>query len=286
MTSQTSQEYDPDSVEIRKAATVMMVDDRPDLQIFMMERNANILFGGGMWVFPGGRVDDADNLDEYNEVSFHLSDAEASNHMDLSAGGLTYYVAAVREVFEEAGILLAIDKDTHQPVDFSDPSEASRFSRLRDDINDSNKNFIDLLQEENLLLDTGAMHYIARWITPVGPPRRYDTRFFITRIPASQTPVHDDNELVHSEWMTPASILQQVEAGAMTMMTPTLRMIKNLAMFSSAQEAIRAAAQGLPTERARVNQAGVIIMPGEPDYDVADETIENGWVRFRPLPVS
>lgn len=276
-------ESDPEQVAIRHAATVMLIDDRPDLQVYMMERHADIVFGGGMWVFPGGRVDEADDPSTFAPFCLHRTDEQASELMQMPAGALTYYVAAVREAFEEAGILLALHRDTGRLLDLSEPETVRRFEAHRRDINDSNRNFIELIEDENLILDVGTMHYIARWITPVGPPRRYDTRFFISRMPAAQTPIHDDHELVHAQWLTPAEILRQFDSGKMTLMSPTLRMLRCLARFTSADEVMAAAAANQPDERARVNATGDIVLPGDADYDTANENIESGWVRLRPL---
>ncbi len=282
--SRSMNDYDPKSVLIRPAATVMLIDDRPDLQVFMMERHAGTVFAGGMWVFPGGSVDAGDDSLEFQSISIHRDDREASKLMKLPSGGLAYYVAAIREAFEEAGILLALHRDTLKPLDLSDAAVARRFQRHRDEINDSSRNFIEIIREENLLLDAGQMHYIARWITPEGPPRRFDARFFITRMPENQIPVHDDGELVHSAWMSPEEILQRAESGEMVLMSPTLRMIKNLALFDSASGVIDAAARNTVDERARVTRdTGIIVMPGEPGYDDGLTDTESGWVRLKPL---
>lgn len=277
-------DYDPELVQIRPAATVMLIDDRPDLQVFMMERHANTVFAGGMWVFPGGAVDAADDPCAFQEISIHRTDAEASELMALESGGLAYYIAAIREAFEEAGILLALDKETLKPLDLTDPATERRFQQHRDDINDSSRNFIEIIRDESLILDAGEMHYIARWITPLGPPRRFDARFFITRMPSNQTPIHDDGELVHSEWMSPNEILKQADAEKMVLMSPTLRMIRNLALFDSAEQVIESAAANQTDDRARVmRDTRIIVMPGEPGYEDGLDNIESGWVRLRPL---
>ena len=276
-------DYDPDEVAIRPAATVMLIADRPNLQVFMMERNANIVFAGGMWVFPGGRVDANDDPEKYQKLSTHRSDKEASSLMNLDHGGLSYYIAAIRESFEEAGILLALDKDTHEPLSLAGKQNSARFNVHRNSVNAAERDFLDIIEEENLILDAGTMHYIARWVTPKGPPRRYDTRFFISRMPENQIPLHDDNELVHSEWISPQEILDKVEAEEMILMSPTLRMIQSLAKFSSADEVIESASSNLPDERARVNKYKELVLPGDRFYDEADANIETGFVRLRPL---
>jgi 8-oxo-dGTP pyrophosphatase MutT (NUDIX family) len=278
-------ETDPRRVAIRHAATVMLIDDRPDLQIYVMERHADIVFGGGMWVFPGGRVDEADAPEAFASYCLHRTDKQASAIMQMPSGGLTYYIAAIREAFEEAGILLARHRDTGELLDLTETDIKARFDAHRRDINDSNRNFIELIEEENLMLDLGSMHYIARWITPEGPPRRYDTRFFITRMPTAQTPLHDDYELVHSRWLTPVRILEKFDRGEMTLMSPTLRMVRSLAQFSHSDQVIEAAAANQPDERARVNDAGNLVLPDDPTYATANENIESGWVRLRPLEI-
>ena len=276
-------EYDEEVVPIRQAATVMLVADRPDLQVFMMERNANMVFGPGMWVFPGGSVDDMDDPVRFQHISIRRSDDQASELIGVKRGGLAYYIAAIREAFEEAGILLALDRNTREPVDLKAPNTAARFARHRDDINSGSRDFMDVIDEENLILDAGEMHYVARWITPVGPPRRFDARFFVARMPPRQVPIHDDSELVHSRWLQPGEILRRCEAEEMTLMGPTLRMVKSLARFNSAEDVIASASQNLADERARVDASREIVLPGDPGYDTADESIENGWIRLRPL---
>jgi len=276
-------DYDPNAVPIRPAATVMLVDDRPGLQVFMMERHADTVFAGGMWVFPGGSVDQADHPEKFQTISAHRTDEEASRLLGLGMGGLAYYIAAIREAFEEAGILLALDRNTHEPLDFTDKDTAARFKVHQDDVNNNDKDFIKIIEEENLILDVAQMHYVARWITPVGPPRRFDARFFVTRSPARQTPVHDDRELVHSRWLSPITILEKVESGEMILMSPTLRMIRSLAIFSSTDDVIEAAAANQSDERARVTSDREIVLPGEPGYEDGVEDIETGWIRLRPL---
>ena len=276
-------DFDPSQVTIRHAATVMLIDDRPDLQVYIMERHADIVFGGGMWVFPGGRVDELDEAEIFAQYCQQRSDVEASALLHMPAGALTYYIAAIREAFEEAGILLALHRDTGKLLELSEPAIARRFAAHRRDINDSNRNFIELLKEENLVLDVATMHYIARWITPEGPARRYDTRFFITRMPASQTPIHDDHELVHAQWLAPQQILANFAAGSMTLMSPTLRMLRCLERFDSTAQVMAAAAANLPDERVRVSASGELVLPEDAGYAAADENIESGWVRLRPV---
>ena len=249
----------------------------------MMERHANTVFAGGMWVFPGGAVDHQDDPAYYQDIAIHRTDAEASKLMGLESGGLAYYMAAIRETFEEAGILLALHAEDEAPLLISE-QDTPRFNAYRDQLNAGEIDLKTILQQENLLADVGQMHYIANWITPLGSPRRFNARFFIARIPSNQVPEHDDGELVNSEWLSPHEVLQKSDAGEMTMISVTERMTRSLAMFNSADEAIRAAAMNLPDERARVDRTtGKITMPGEPGYEDGNEDVETGWVRLRPV---
>jgi len=279
-------DYDPESVPIRTAATVMLIDDRPDLQVFMMERNAKTVFAGGMWVFPGGSVDITDHPQDFESISVHRTDLEASELMQLPRGGLAFYVAAIREAFEEAGILLALNRAGQTPLQLVETDEKARFNRHRDRVNADSQQFLTMIDEEKLILDVGQMHYIARWITPQGPPRRFDARFFISRMPTNQEPQQDDNELVHCAWFSPEEILEKFDAGEMVLMSPTLRMIRCLAKFKSTEQVVQSAASNLADERARVNHNGELVLPGDQGYDDGDETAENGWVRLRPIKVA
>lgn len=275
-------DFDPQSVPVRPAATVMLIDDRPDLQLFMMERHAATVFAGGMWVFPGGAVDNQDDSQTLEQYAVHQSDADASQLMGLERGGLAYYMAAVRETFEEAGILLALHREDEEPLQITE-SSSKRLQSLRDRLNQGDIDLKTILQHESLLADVGQMHYVARWVTPLGSPRRFDARFFIARIPSDQLPTHDDGELVNSCWMTPAEILSRAEDDNddMVLMTPTLRMVKSLAAFDSAEEVINTVSAGLPDRRARVHpDTRVILLPGDEGYEDGLEDVENGWVRL------
>ena len=278
-------DFVPEVVPVRPAATVMLIDDRPDLQVFMMERHANTVFAGGMWVFPGGAVDHQDDASYYSTIATHRTDSEASALMDLESGGLAYFMAAIRETFEEAGILLALHQHDERPLSLN-AENLTRFEQYRYQLNAGDIDLKSILEKESLLADVGQMHYIARWITPLGSPRRFDARFFISCIPSEQVPIHDNGELVNSTWMSPHEILEKFEREEMALMSPTLRMVRNLAAFDSAEQVIQAVEKNPLDEQARVHRdSGVIVMPGEPGYDDALTEVENGWVRLRPQPL-
>ena len=234
--------YDPVAVPIRKAATVLILDERPDLHVLMLKRNARSVFVGDMWVFPGGAVDADDATPEANELMTGRTDAECSTELGIDDGGIAYWVAVLRETFEEAGVLIAHDRSTGELIDFRDADVQSRFEAHRDQVNNTESLFIDIVNREGLALDGARVHYVAQWVTPLGPPRRYDTRFFVTAMPAGQVPLHDDDEAVHHKWVRAADALDANDTGEMVMMTPTLSMLQRLARFSSVDEALAAAA--------------------------------------------
>ncbi len=267
--------FDPAAVPIRPAATVMLVDDRPDLQVLMLRRAARHVFAGDMWVYPGGAVDPED-ASRVGASCLGLDDATASERLDLRSGGLAFWVAAIRECFEEAGVLYADLPD--------DPTLAARLDGYRSALNNRETTFPEIVAKESLVLHADRLHYIAHWITPFGSPRRFDTRFFLARFPTGQIASHDDGELVHQDWLRPAEAIERWRADGMAMMSPTARMLMSLAAFGSAEEAVAAAALDLPEQQVRVVQdtSYNILLPGDPGYDDGDPNTEFGWVTLYP----
>jgi 8-oxo-dGTP pyrophosphatase MutT (NUDIX family) len=279
-------DFEPATVPIRNAATVLILDERPELQVLMLKRNARSVFAADMWVFPGGAVDDHDATLAADALVVGRTDAECSAELGLAAGGIAHWVAALRETFEEAGVLIASDRSTGELVDFRDPAVAARFDDHRDVVNTTESAFIDIVASEGLDLDGAGVHYVAQWITPLGPPRRYDARFFVTRMPAGQVPLHDDDEAVHHEWVRPADALAANERDQMIMMTPTLSMLQRLATFTSAADALAAAAGATPADdewvriRRGVDGHRRIAYPADGDYADADAETEYGLLRW------
>ena len=279
-------DYDPESIVIRLAATVLILDDRPDLQVLMLKRNARSIFVGDMWVFPGGAVDPEDGTPEADAVVEGLSDTEASNNLGIEKGGVAFWVAALRETFEEAGILLARTPGKKELVDLSQSDTEERFGAYRAGVNAGEVDFVSMVREQDLVLDGSGVHYVSRWVTPLGAPRRYDTRFFVTAMPEGQQALHDDDEAVHHEWIRPAEALALNESDEMLMMTPTVSMLNRLCRFRDAAEAITAAAGGTEdhNEMVRIRYGiegpGRIAWPDDRDYGQADPRAESGMVRW------
>jgi 8-oxo-dGTP pyrophosphatase MutT (NUDIX family) len=219
---------------LREAATVMLVRDDPGLQVFMLRRNLESVWVAGAYVFPGGAVDPDDRGEVLAARCLDLTDASASALLELPSGGLGYWVAAVRETFEEAGVLLARSRSTGRAVD------PRVLAPLRDALNSGERTFTDIVVAEDLVLDTGALVAFSHWITPVGSPRRYDTRFFVTAAPEGHAYTPDQTETVASRWVRPADALAAADRGEMELILPTRRSLEALDNFATAEELLEA----------------------------------------------
>jgi 8-oxo-dGTP pyrophosphatase MutT (NUDIX family) len=258
---------DPSLVEVRPAATVMLVrDGAAGIEVFMLRRNPLSEFVGGAFVFPGGAVDDHD---QHPGVSAHcagLADDDASAALGLDTGGLAFWVAAIRECFEECGLLLAYRTDG-SVVRFDDPEVEARFATHRSRVDAGELSMTQLCSAEELALACDSIHYFSHWITPVGPSRRYDTRFFVARAPEAQVGLHDDRETVASLWVRPTEALERAESGELEIIFPTARNLEALTRFATA-DAVLDAARPDPSSRALVHEPGGtrIALPGDPGH--------------------
>jgi 8-oxo-dGTP pyrophosphatase MutT (NUDIX family) len=213
-----------DAPPTRLAATVVLVRDAPaGPEVLMLRRHAKAGFAASLWVFPGGVVDPGDGLVGPDCWSGIDPEALAST-FDLPAERvLAAHVAAVREMFEEAGVLLAQHADGRLP-DVS----AAALQALRRDLNDRSVT-VDLdafLREHELVLDLGAVTYWSRWVTPIQEPRRYDTCFFLARVPDGAVASHDAIETTDARWVTPQ---QGLDDPGVEMIFPTIRTLEELA---------------------------------------------------------
>jgi 8-oxo-dGTP pyrophosphatase MutT (NUDIX family) len=210
----------------------MLVRDAPDLHVLMLRRNANVVFSPGATVFPGGAVDASDSAPATLACVFGLNDPEASREHNLLSGALALRVAAVRECFEEAGILLARDAQTGSAVAADD----DRFASWRERCNAGAATLVELLDTEGLVIDARDLRLFSHWLTPLGAPRRYNTWFFVARAPEGHEGAHDDNELVDSAWLRPADALTAFERGEIDLILPTQCSLEVLASYTTAAE--------------------------------------------------
>ena len=227
------------TVPTRDGATVMLVRDgdaseRP-LEVFMLRRHPSTAFGS-VHVFPGGVVDAADHDPALDARSPGLDDAEASAQLGTDSGGRAFWVAAVREAFEEAGVLLARTA-AGSYVRFDDhPDVEARFDAHRRALNAGTRTLLEVLVEEELTLALSDVQYFAHWITPEGEPKRFDTRFFLARAPEGQAYAHDDGEIIGSEWVRPADALRRHRDGDFAMIGPTVVSLQDIGRFATCDE--------------------------------------------------
>ena len=220
------------------AATVLLVRDAKDgVEVFLVERASKANFGGA-FVFPGGKVDPEDGLDEMEAITTGASDKELSKTLGIEKGGLAYWVACIRECFEEAGILIAYREDG-SPFDPSDSEERERFVDYRNRLNAGEAVLENMCEEENLTLATDRLAYLAHWITPKIEKRRYTTRFFVAISPAGQEGFHDGSESVNSLWIKPEDALQQQKEGKLLLIMPTIKNLESICGYSNVEELLK-----------------------------------------------
>ena len=235
--------FDPRSVPVRDAATVMVVRDGAEgLEVFMLRRTLAAVFAGGMFVFPGGAVDDADRSPDVESWCDGLDDRQASRLLAVDEGGLGFWVAAIRECFEEAGVLLAVrERWRRRPLRRSDCRTA--LPGLPRAVHHGTLRLVELCATEGLRLTTDDIHYVSHWITPIGERRRFDTRFFVARAPVAQQPLHDDHETIASLWVRPADALDRHQRGDLAMIAPTRNNLELLVPHATAEDALGALAE-------------------------------------------
>jgi len=271
----------------RPASTVVVMRDKPGgagaPDIFMVRRHQQTAFMGGAQVFPGGRVDaaDRDADEEWCDGVAHAAEQLASLPR---VDALAYHVAAARELFEEAGVLLARDT-AGSFVRLSDPSAHDRFRQYRFGVHDQTLTLRDVVSREGLRLALDAFVLFAHWVTPPIDARQFDTRFFLTRVPPGQTPAHDETETTDSTWVAAADAIEEARAGRIVLPPPTWTTLRELEPFRNVEEAIAWACRRVVTRRQPelVERDGVrmLVIPGDPlhpDRAVGEIPVETRFV--------
>lgn len=233
-------------IPIEPAATLVLVrDSHEGPQVLMQQRNPKAVFVGGAWVFPGGKLDPDDNDPIWTSLVGDFDEAKATQLLGIEAStnpynldqihsheaalqhnvtALAYWIAALREAYEEAGLLLTHQFLTQQQRD-----------AWRSELLAESQTWKQLFQNEKLSLDIEQIHYLSHWITPPENPRRYDTRFFITIAPPDQVPSHEDYEAIQTRWLTPQAALDACAKGEMTLIFPTFMTLKAMCGFEDCE---------------------------------------------------
>ncbi|MEO6364287.1 MAG: NUDIX domain-containing protein, partial [Caldimonas sp.] len=212
----------------RAAATLVVVREAGEggFEVLLSRRAERGDHNSGAWVFPGGIVEASDG--GAHAACDGLDDAAASARLGLAAGGLDFFVAAVRECFEESGLLFARDA-SGQWVDL-DAVDAGRLGPWRGTLHRGERDMAALCISENIRLAMDRLVYFSHWLTPLGRPKRFDTRFFLAVLPPGQTAAHDGTELVEQQWLRPADALARSQQ--LKLLTPTLKTLQLLAGFA------------------------------------------------------
>ena len=221
----------------RHAATIVLLrsTDPEGFEVFMTRRPRGMDFLGGAYVFPGGSVRDEDCAEGILKRCHGPSPQNARTILrtelspDLS---LAHWVAGIRELFEEVGVLLCV-AESGAPVDTNQHGLRERWSGKRLQLIDGSLAFLALLESEGLLCDAASLRYFSHWRTPEEFNTRFDTRFYFAALPAGQQPLSTSEEVAHSLWVAPDEALRLCESGKLPMIFPTFSALRTLADFDS-----------------------------------------------------
>jgi 8-oxo-dGTP pyrophosphatase MutT (NUDIX family) len=248
----------------RAAATVVLLrDGETGVEVFLVQRHGSLGFMGGMHVFPGGKVAESDTraeLEPYapdaGSVARHMWGPDVDQDQAFARA-----VAAIRETYEEAGVLLCAEA--------LGPGAAAARARLL-----AGAPFAEVLAELRVRLQLGSLQPLSRWITPESEPVRFDTSFYVARAPAGQTAEHDRTESVAGLWLSLGDALARAEADAIRLAPPTALTLESLLGVASVEAAVREAARRppplvMPVIRT-VGDEVVIYYPGDPEHPVRE----------------
>lgn len=233
-----------------------------------MHRHARTSFGAS-YVFPGGLLAPDDRCAP--AFSGDFAPAAADRCLALPSGGLDYYSAAIRELFEETGVLLARERGSRRW--FAASAGRQAIDTARASLNSGETRWREFLARHDLALACELLHYFAYWITPRSRPQRFSTRFFLSRLPEGQKAMHDGHELTDSRWTTAGAAIAAHEARELTLPPPTLATLEDIARFRDIDELLgwarRSSERGVRRILPAIVSAGGrerIVMPGHADY--------------------
>lgn len=274
----------------RPSATLVVVRDAPDgPELLLLQRADKGDQNSGVWVFPGGLVDAADRRCHAHCAG--LDDAAASARLGVGAGGLDFYVAAIRECFEEAGLLFALDGSGE--IVGMQRDTGARLAALRGPLHRGESQLAEVCADFGLRLAAGRLFYIGHWVTPLGLPKRFDTRFFLAVLPPGQASTHDAVETLDQVWLRPAVAL--APENSRRLLKVTRAVIETIGSFAG-MEALMDWARSprevkMVMQRRSVDSAGPrTLMPHEPAFAEVGRLdplgVGTAWCELRPgVPV-
>lgn len=249
------------------AATVLLLRDAPALEVLMVERHADIGFAGGAIVFPGGRVDPGDNDPHWATRASGLEPAIASAQ-----------VAAIREAFEETGILVAREAKRGSAGPLIDGARAAALHSWRGAVEEDDSRFLAMIREENLALACDQLCLFAHWIAPPGLHRRFDTMFFAAHCPPGQEAIEDGGEATEVLWIAPLEAIEARRRGDRKVIFPTARNLELLGASGDAESVLHAARERriAPVTPVLEMRGGVawLTIPKNLGYPVTEEILD------------
>lgn len=259
----------------KDAATIVLVRDREasGIEVFCVERNKASRFMGGAIVFPGGKLDASDVVDEWTPLATppRVPSRSSVPFTANEAHFRSLAIAAARETLEEAAMLHVSDGSVTQ----------DELVALRKDLAQAPDSLRSFLAKKRLRLDLAALHPFARWITPTAEARRFDARFFVAIAPPGQVGAHDEHETMSSFWASPEEAMRRFDAGEVQLMPPTHRTFLVLADCASTKDVLALAASSCldpiqPTLVKHADASGetlALVLPGDPEHDVRETRV-------------
>lgn len=262
------------TVQPRFASTVMLLRDAltpgGGIEVFMVRRVVQSEFMPDVYVFPGGSVISDDRMLEENAALCTTVASSAADPEGRTSLGKGLRVAAIRELFEEANVLLAYRNKRILAVD---QDAVTRFETYRLALNERRELLSTIVQTEHLILATDALTYFAHWITPEGMPKRFDTHFFLAVAPTEQEALYDQLETSEGFWFQPAEVIERFQRREIPVAFPTFHQLKDLSAFKSVQDALEAAnTRYVPTHMPALTEK-----EGKP-YVYLPEDPDNAWM--------
>lgn len=259
----------------KNASTVILLREKKanGFEVFLIKRHENISFFGGNFAYPGGRVDREDGSLEIRNYCKGITPEEAHQILGGSISpeeSFAHWIAGIRELFEEAGILLAYERLSHLII--QNPIGQERFLNYRNLLRKRNLTLLQLALKERILFALDQLHYYAHWITPEARSERFNTRFFLAYHPIGQEATHDGQETMAGIWLTPEKALEENLKGQALLSPPTLKTLEDLSRFKSIDDVFNSLkkTQIRPTLPILTKISGepLLLFPWDPEYEI------------------
>lgn len=260
----------------KKAATVILLRecDPEGFEVFLLKRHEKSSFMGGNFVYPGGRVDLEDGSLELCSYSKGITFENAHRIFGRTLSpeeSFAHWIAGIRELFEEAGVLLAYDHDGN-PFGYKNEENRRRFIDYRDQLQKGKMTLCQVAQKEGGLLALDQLHYYAHWITPEARQERFDTRFFLARHSLEQEACYDRKETVEGIWLSPQRALEENLNRKKALSPPTLKTLEDLSQFKTIDDVFTSLKKDeirpiLPI-LTKISGEPTILFPWDPEYEV------------------